>query len=1119
MTVFPPLSEVSDGMRHDTLRTALWRPDAAAAEAGWWADLAAHMVAHGPLFLIGLTPQGRVIAVNDAGCRITGYSRETFFSSNYWELLYPGELAHQVDTLLADFSGAAEVRDYPMTLATRNGGRRVIAWSSLNRHAPDGSLREIIGLGVDITMAAEHTQALIRTEARLAEAQRVAHLGTWELDVVHDRLWWSDEAQALLDLGPDAPATSYPGFLARVHEDDRTRVDSAYREALARHTDYDIVYRVRTRDGHVKSVHGHCRNEYDADGRPLRSVGTVQDITALLGRQAALLDQLTERVRLAEYTEHVVANTPAFVFAVAPDGTTRAINEAGCRLLGCARRDIIGRNLWRAMYPGALYEQVPRLFAAFARDGGVADYEMHMRAASGEERVLSWTSANRFDDDGNVIEIIGIGHDLTELRRNQELLREAQEIAGLGGWEYDLTSGRLNWSDEALCVLEITRDEIGETLDDVLALVDAGEREEVARRYRESLGDTGLVDLVFRIVTPRRQVKHLRARWRNSHDADGQAVRSAGTIQDITGEVEQQAKLTAALDETVRMKAYHEHVVENSPAVVMATTPSGVLTAVNEAGCRILGYAREDIIGHHLWSTLCPGDKYAQVEAMFREYERGSGLKNFEMVIENARGEERVWSWNSVNRLDADGNLLEAVGIANDITELKRSQTELQYLAHHDPLTGLPNRLLLCARLEHAIEQTHRRRSEGALLFIDIDRFKNINDSLGHPIGDALLQFAAQRLQGCVRRTDTVARLSGDEFTLLLEDIDGPEAAVQVAEKVLAAFSQPFCMEGHEIAVTPSIGISVFPRDGADIDSLLRNADSAMYEAKEKGRNAYAMYSQRMTEAALERVRLENDLRRALDNHELVVHYQSQVELDSGRLDGAEALLRWNHPELGLVAPDRFIPLAEESGLIVPIGDWVLRTACHAARAWLDAGVALTRIAVNVAGPQIRRGRLPQAVAAALAEAELPASRLELEVTESFIMSEAEHAIDELDALRELGVSLSIDDFGTGYSSLSYLKRLPINQLKIDRSFVRDIPDDSDDMAITGAVIALAQSLRLETVAEGVESEAQRQFLLAQGCRHGQGYLFHKPMPAADFTAWALAQAHAERAHGQRAPV
>ncbi|MEQ8659379.1 MAG: EAL domain-containing protein, partial [Gammaproteobacteria bacterium] len=484
-------------------------------------------------------------------------------------------------------------------------------------------------------------------------------------------------------------------------------------------------------------------------------------------------------------------------------------------------------------------------------------------------------------------------------------------------------------------------------------------------------------------------------------------------------------------------------------------------------------------------------------------------VKNYEMVIENARGEDRVWSWNSVNRLDATGTLIEAVGIANDITELKRSQTELHYLAHHDPLTGLPNRLLLCARLERAIEQAQRRHSAGALLYIDIDRFKNINDSLGHPIGDALLQFAAQRLQGCVRRADTVARLSGDEFTLLLEDIDGPDAAVQVAEKVLGAFAQPFCMEGHEIAVTPSIGISVFPRDGADIDSLLRNADSAMYEAKEKGRNAYAIYSQRMTETALERVRLENDLRRALDNQELVIHYQPQVELASGRLVGAEALLRWNHPELGLVAPDRFIPLAEESGLIVPIGDWVLRTACHAARAWLDAGVPLARIAVNVAGPQIRRGRLPQAVAAALAAAGLPACRLELEVTESFIMSEAEQAIDVLDALRALGVSLSIDDFGTGYSSLSYLKRLPINQLKIDRSFVRDIPDDSDDMAITGAVIALAQSLRLEAVAEGVESEAQRAFLVEHGCRYGQGYLFHKPMPAAAFTAWALAQAPA----------
>ncbi|MEQ8659190.1 MAG: PAS domain-containing protein, partial [Gammaproteobacteria bacterium] len=352
MTLSPPIPAISEGTRDDTLRASLWSPDARTAEAGWWAELAAQVVANGPLILISLTPAGRVIAVNDTGCRITGYSREAFFAANYWELLYPGELAYQVGALLADLGDARELRDYPMTLATRTGERRVIAWSSLNRRAPDGRLLEIIGLGVDITVAQEHAQALIRAEARLAEAQRVAHLGTWELDIPRDRLWWSEEARTLLELDAAAGADSYPGFLARVHEHDRTRVDSAYRDALTRRTDYDIVYRIRTRDGQVKSIHGHCRSEYDSDGRPLRSVGTVQDITAVLGHQGALLEQLAERVRLADYTEHVVANTPAFVFAVAPDGTTRAINEGCCRLLECNRKYILGRTLWQAMYPG-----------------------------------------------------------------------------------------------------------------------------------------------------------------------------------------------------------------------------------------------------------------------------------------------------------------------------------------------------------------------------------------------------------------------------------------------------------------------------------------------------------------------------------------------------------------------------------------------------------------------------------------------------------------------------------------------------------------------------------------------------------------------------------------------
>ena len=476
------------------------------------------------------------------------------------------------------------------------------------------------------------------------------------------------------------------------------------------------------------------------------------------------------------------------------------------------------------------------------------------------------------------------------------------------------------------------------------------------------------------------------------------------------------------------------------------------------------------------------------------------------MTLETKSGESRDMSWTSINRYDEDGNLLEIIGVGQDVTDLKRSQAELENLAHHDPLTGLPNRLYLSVRLEMALERAKRRATSGAVLFLDLDHFKNINDSLGHYAGDELLMQVATRLRHCVRQEDTVARIGGDEFTLLLEDINSTTHATRAAEKIIKAFNIPFELQGRELHMTPSIGISMYPRDGESIDVLLRNADAAMYDAKERGRNAFAVYTEALTSEALERMQLEQDLHKALQNDEFTLCYQPQIDMRTGDIISAESLIRWHHPEKGLIPPNHFIPLAEENGLILPIGVWVMHEACRQAKTWSDAGLLLQRMAVNIAGPQISRGNLVELCKEALAISGLQAEHLELEVTEGFIMSEADDAIETLEGLRDLGVSLSVDDFGTGYSSLAYLKRLPINKIKIDRSFVCDIPDDADDMAISRAVIALGDSLRLEVIAEGVETEEQRAFLLSEGCFKGQGYLFSKALPADEFSSWVLQQ-------------
>ncbi|MCP4406787.1 MAG: EAL domain-containing protein [Gammaproteobacteria bacterium] len=430
---------------------------------------------------------------------------------------------------------------------------------------------------------------------------------------------------------------------------------------------------------------------------------------------------------------------------------------------------------------------------------------------------------------------------------------------------------------------------------------------------------------------------------------------------------------------------------------------------------------------------------------------------------------------------------------------MKHSQAKLNHLAHHDALTDLPNRLLLSARLEHCVERARRDRDQVAILFLDLDDFKQINDSLGHPVGDKVLTQVAARLFSRVREDDTVARLGGDEFVIVMGQIDTARKAALLAEELLAEISRPVHVDRQELFVTGSIGISIFPQDGADIATLLRNADTAMYRAKEEARNSYQFYTTHFTTDAFERMRLQTDLRRALENQEFEVYYQMQTEVASGRIIGAEALVRWQHPEMGLVTPASFINLAEQTGQITALGEWVLRQACEQWVAWEKQGLLLEHIAVNLSGRQIHQPGLVDQVQRILADTGCPPQHLELEVSEGYIMSKVASAQTVLNGLRALGVSLAIDDFGTGYSSLAYLKRLPIGKLKIDRTFVRDIPLDPEDAAITRAIIALGKSLRLEVIAEGVENEAQLNFLNHESCDQIQGYLHGHPAPPEQF--------------------
>jgi diguanylate cyclase (GGDEF)-like protein/PAS domain S-box-containing protein len=536
-------------------------------------------------------------------------------------------------------------------------------------------------------------------------------------------------------------------------------------------------------------------------------------------------------------------------------------------------------------------------------------------------------------------------------------------------------------------------------------------------------------------------------------------------------------------------------VFSESHNAIIITDAEARIVSINPAFTLTTGYAETEVIGQNP-KLLSSGRQdqvfYQSMWSRIREYGHWQG------EIWNRRKNGDVFpEWLSISSVtNARGEVINYIGIFSDISQLKAATEHIEFLAHYDPLTHLPNRLLLKDRVAQALAGCQRYGQRTALLFVDLDHFKVINDSLGHACGDLLLAQVAERLRNTVRETDTVARLGGDEFVVLLSEVQSVEAVIQVAQKTLVAMQGDFVIDHHCFNITPSIGISLYPDDGHDFDTLLKNADAAMYAVKQGGRNNYLFFTPSMNAGALERISMEHRLRRAQALGEFQLYYQPKVDVETGSIIGLEALLRWQHPEIGMVPPSRFIPLAEETGIIVSIGEWVLHTACRQNLAWQKQGLPAVPVAVNLSALQFRQRHLKDLVLNALHSSSLDPHYLELEITESMLMDDTTTAATTLSELRRTGIRLSIDDFGTGYSSLSYLKKLPLDTLKIDQSFVRDITQNADDAAVVSAVISMAHDLRLSVVAEGVETLEQLRFLRSRQCDMAQGYLFSRPLPA-----------------------
>jgi diguanylate cyclase (GGDEF)-like protein/PAS domain S-box-containing protein len=879
-----------------------------------------------------------------------------------------------------------------------------------------------------------------------------------------------------------------------IHPDDRAPVWESVQIALAEPRAFQLRYRIRSRDGEEKWVWEQGRGVYSDSGKLLALEGYVTDITAMRRAEADLAEREARYKALAE-------GVPDLLVRMRADGTYVDFKPAHDFQTYVPPERFLGKTPADVLPPAVAAEHLALLKRAL--ESGRQQLSRYRLEAGGEPR----------DFEARIVpagagEAIAVVRDVTLERRGAEQIAKLASAVEQAADTVIVTdaAGVIQYVNPAF--EQATGYSRAEALGRKPNLVKSDGH---TAAFYAGLWETILRGEVFRDVFVNRHkdggLYYEEKSITPLKDAEGRITHFVSVGKDITERRRQEgtiARLGRILDES-----------SNEIYVFDAETLRFV--QVNEGAQRNLGYSWDEM------RALTPLD-------LKPEFDRAS----FERLLDPLRRGGQEWVSFVTSHRRKDGSLYPVevrlqlsraeqpplfVAIVQDISERKRAEERLSYLAYYDTLTGLPNRALLHESLRRSLAEADRHGRSVAVMMLDLDRFKIINDTLGHAVGDGLLKTAGERLAGAVRPGDTVARLGGDEFALVLADVANTDDVAHVVRKILARFGEPVHVAGHELHVTPSIGITLYPVDGGDIDDLLRNADTAMYKAKERGRNNFQFFTAELNRRAERRLALENALHHALERGELFLDYQPQVALAGGRIVGCEALLRWRHPGLGLVPPLDFISVAEDTGLILPIGEWVLREACRALAAWQAAGHRDMRVAVNVSARQLHLQDFHEVVRRILAETGVAAPALEIEITEGFLLRDAEETLGLLRELGAHGVRFAIDDFGTGYSSLAYLKRLPLDTLKVDRTFVRDIAADPDDAAIVRAVIAMARSLEMEVIAEGVESAEQEEFLRAHGCHGAQGYRFGAPVAEEEIAVLLARQArgHAPAPGGLRA--
>lgn len=827
---------------------------------------------------------------------------------------------------------------------------------------------ELAALSVDFNHMAstleQGIQLLNISKARLIEAQQIAEIGNWEYNLIDNTLYWSDQIYRIFELDSNNFRPSYEAFLNVIHPDDKDVVDRTYLNSVADHACYEIAHRLLMPDGRVKWVNERCENYYDDRGNPVRSVGTVQDITEQ--QQLKLLDrqfiQLRERVKelncLHQLTDLGKENVSL------PDFLERAVHFLP---LAWNEPEFIAA---RIEFNGTSYQTGP------------CESDAHKMSAP---LVLHDIQCGQIE----------IFHTAKRTEPNPFFLEE-----------YRLLST-------------------------------------VAQQILQTI---------------------------------------------IHKEAEENITLYAS-------------VFERSGEAIIISDAAKKVIAVNKSFCKLMGYSEHEVL-EKMSETLLSECIIVEDQEILQRTLQEKEFWHGEAKIRH-KDSHIYAAWLSISAIYSNRHQVSNYMFSfTDISDYKMAIDKIHYLAHHDFLTDLPNRFACIERLQQMIHAARRNKEKVAIMFIDLDRFKLINDTLGHAVGDLLLIQVAQRLKGSVRGSDIVARLGGDEFVVVLPVQESADTVYHIADKILRNLGQVYRLEAQSVHSSPSVGIAFFPDDGDTTEEVMRNADIAMYHAKSQGRNNYQFFEPSMNCANLERLELEHDMRIALAEEQFVLYYQPKIDIGTSWVVGMEALVRWRHPVKGLISPDTFIPLAEESGLILPLGEWVLRTACRQLNDWQQQNIPGLQISVNLSQIQFRQTDLPAMIASIIAQEGIDSDLLELEITESVAMENPQKTIESLQKLHNLGIRLALDDFGTGYSSLNYLKQFPINSVKLDRSFIKDIETDPNDAAICAATISLADSLGLNVVAEGVETPQQYEYLKRLNCHTIQGYYFCKPLPIKEVVAY-----------------